>query len=67
MSPVDPGRGDVQRAAARLREVGDIAQRHGVCLALDPNSQCEQYNTLDRMREALALAGHPHCGVLLDT
>jgi len=67
MSPVDPGRGDVQRAAASLREVGDIAKQHGVRLALESNSQCEQYNTLDRVREALTLAGHPHCGVLLDT
>jgi 2-keto-myo-inositol isomerase len=67
MSPVDPGRGDVQRAAASLREVGDIAKQHGVRLALESNSQCEQYNTLDRVREALTLAGHLHCGVLLDT
>jgi sugar phosphate isomerase/epimerase len=66
MSPVDPGQGDVHRAAASLREVGDIAAKHGVRLALEFNSQCEQYNTLERVREALGKAGHPHCGILLD-
>ena len=34
---------------------------------LEFNSQAEQLNALDRVREALALAGHPHCGLLLDT
>jgi 2-keto-myo-inositol isomerase len=67
MSPVDPGKGDVQRAAASIREVGDIAKRHGVRLALEANSQCEQYNTLERVCEALSLAAHPNCGLLLDT
>jgi 4-hydroxyphenylpyruvate dioxygenase len=66
MSPVDPGKGDVQRAAASIREVGDIAKRHGVRLALEANSQCEQYNTLEKVCEALSLAAHPNCGFLLD-
>lgn len=67
MSPVDPGRGDVQRAVASIREVGDIAAEDGVRLALEFNSQAEQFNTLDRLREVLAQAGHSHCGLLVDS
>jgi 4-hydroxyphenylpyruvate dioxygenase len=67
MSPVDRGSGDAARAAASVSEVGDIAARHGVTLALEFNSQCEQLNTLARMREILAKAAHPHVGLLLDT
>ncbi len=67
MSPVDKGRGDVARAAASVREVGDIAAAHGVRLAVEFNSQCEQLNTLERVREVLARAGHASCGLLLDT
>jgi len=66
MSPVDKGRGDVARAAASVREVGDIAARHGVRLAVEFNSQCEQLNTLERLREVLAKAAHPRCGLLFD-
>jgi 2-keto-myo-inositol isomerase len=67
MSPVDKGKGDVARAAASIREVGDIAAGHGVRLAIEFNSQCEQLNTLAPMREVLARAGHGRCGLLLDT
>jgi hypothetical protein len=42
LSPVDRGRGDVLRAAACLRDVGDIAKQHGVRLGLVSNSLCEQ-------------------------
>jgi 4-hydroxyphenylpyruvate dioxygenase len=66
MSPVDKGRGDVARAAASVREVGDIAARHGVRLAVEFNSQCEQLDTLERVREVLAKAAHPRCGLLFD-
>ena len=66
MSPVDRGRGDAARAAASVTEVGDIAARHGVRLALEFNSQCEQVNTLSSIREILAKAAHPHVGLLLD-
>ncbi|HWN03636.1 MAG TPA: TIM barrel protein, partial [Candidatus Dormibacteraeota bacterium] len=38
MSPVDRGRGEAARAAASVAEVGDIAARHGVRLALEFNS-----------------------------
>ena len=67
MSPVDRGRGDPARAAASLREVGDIASAHGVRLAVEFNSQAEQLSALAPMRELLARAGHPACGLLLDT
>ena len=67
MSPVDKTRGPVARAAAGVREVGDIATRHGVRLAVEFNSQAEQLNTLVRVREVLTVAGHPACGLLLDT
>src|SRR4030095_5750050 len=67
MSPVDKGRGDVARAAAGVREVGDIAQRHGVRLAVEFNSQCDQIHTLERVRAIMARASHPAGGLLLDT
>ena len=67
MSPVDKGRGDLRQAAESVREVGDIAVKHGVRLAVEFNSQAGQLNTLARMREVLAKAAHPRCGLLLDT
>jgi 2-keto-myo-inositol isomerase len=67
MSPVDKARGDVGRAAASVREVGDLAARHGVRLAIEFNSQAEQINSLEPMREILAKAGHARCGLLLDS
>jgi 4-hydroxyphenylpyruvate dioxygenase len=66
MSPVDRGRGETARAAASVAEVGDIAARHGVRLALEFNSLCEQFNTLARVREVVAAAGHKHVGLLVD-
>ena len=66
MSPVDKDRGDGARAAASVREVGDLAAAHGVRLALEFNSQCAQLNTLERAREVLSRADHPSCGLLLD-
>jgi sugar phosphate isomerase/epimerase len=67
MSPVDREPGDVKQAAASVCQVGDIAARYGVRLALEFNSQVAQFNTLESVREVLALAGHPACGLLLDT
>jgi 2-keto-myo-inositol isomerase len=67
MSPVDKDRGDLARAAASVREVGDLATVHGVRIALEFNSQCAQLNTLASVREVLARAGHRRCGLLLDT
>jgi sugar phosphate isomerase/epimerase len=67
MSPSDPGRGPVARAAAAVREAGDIAAAHGVRLAIEPGSQFEQINSVDTLREVLAAAGHAAVGVLVDT
>ncbi len=67
MSPVDRGTGDVRQAAASIHEVGEIATRYAVRLALEFNSQAAQFNTLESVREVLALAAHPACGLLLDT
>jgi sugar phosphate isomerase/epimerase len=67
MSPVDKGKGDTRRAAASLREVGDLAAAARVRLAVEFNSQAEQLASLERIREVLALAAHPACGLLLDT
>jgi 2-keto-myo-inositol isomerase len=67
MSPVDRGSGEVRQAAASVRQVGDIAARYAVRLALEFNSQAAQFNTLESVRAVLALAAHPACGLLLDT
>jgi sugar phosphate isomerase/epimerase len=67
MSPVDRERGDLRQAANNVRQVGDIAAHHGVRIALEFNSQAEQFNSLESARELLALAAHPACGLLLDT
>jgi 2-keto-myo-inositol isomerase len=67
MSPVDKDRGDLNQAAANVRLVGEIAAQHGVRLALEFNSQAMQLNTLESVREVLAHAAHPACGLLLDT
>jgi sugar phosphate isomerase/epimerase len=66
MSASDRGRGDLREAADNVREVGDLAARHGVRMALEFNSQAEQLNAMAPMRELLALARHPRCGLLLD-
>ena len=67
MSPVDKGAGDDARAATSIREVGEIATRHGVRLALEFNALCEYWNTLARVREVVGRAAHPSCGLLIDT
>lgn len=67
MSPVDKGEGGVRQAAASVCEVGDLAAAAGVRLAIEFNSQAAQLNSLPRIREVMALAAHPACGLLLDT
>jgi sugar phosphate isomerase/epimerase len=67
MSPVDRGRGSIETAVASIREAGDLAGQRRVRLALEFNSQAEQFNTLERLRGVVSRAGHPHCGLLLDT
>ncbi len=68
MSPVDKGAaGDVDQVVASLREVGDVAARHGVRLALEFNSLCEHWNTLARVRDVVRRVAHPACALLVDT
>lgn len=67
MSPVDRESGDLAHAAASVRQVSEIAEQYGVRIALEFNSQAAQFNTLASVRELLALAAHPACGLLLDT
>jgi 2-keto-myo-inositol isomerase len=67
MSPVDPGRGELDQAVASVKEAGEIAGRHGVRLALEFNAVAQQFNSLERIRELTTRAGHPACGILLDT
>ncbi len=67
MSPVDKGRCDLSCVVDNIRAVGELAKPHGVRLALEFNSQAEQFNTFERVREVVTRAGHPHCGLLLDT
>ena len=58
MSPVDKERGDPRQAAQNVQRVGDIAAEYGVRLALEFNSQAAQFNSLESVREVLALAAH---------
>src|SRR5207248_7235403 len=66
MSAVESGTGDARRAAERLRQVGDFAAAHNVRFALEPQSQAAQLNRLAAVREIVALADHPRCGLRLD-
>jgi 2-keto-myo-inositol isomerase len=66
MSASDRGHGDIKRAAANLREAADIVGGHGLRLAVEFNSQAEQFNNLGVMRELLGRAGHRHAGLLFD-
>jgi sugar phosphate isomerase/epimerase len=67
MSPVDKGAGDDAKAVASIREIGDIAARHGVRLALEFNALCDYWNTLARVGDVVRRAAHPACGLLIDT
>jgi 2-keto-myo-inositol isomerase len=65
--PVDFSRGDLRKAAERVREIGDLAGAHGLRVALEPYTIAEQFNTLERGRELLAAAGHPAVGFDVDS
>ena len=67
MSSVDFGRGDRHLATLRMRAVADVVAQRGCRLAVEFNSQAEQFNSLERVRELVATADHKACGLLLDT
>lgn len=65
-SPVDPGVGDIKVAAARVREIGDIADAYGVRVALEPIAMAQQFSTLAAARQLLEMADHPAVGFDVD-
>jgi sugar phosphate isomerase/epimerase len=67
MSPMDPEPGDLARAAASIREVGDIVAASGKTLALELNVNVPQFPTLQAVRDVLSAAAHPNVGLLVDT
>ena len=67
MSPCDPQPGDLDQAAASLREAGDLVATRGKTIALELNTTLVQFRTLRQVRELLKRAGHPNVGLLVDT
>ena len=67
MSPCDVSPGDLDQAAASLREVGDLVAARGKTVALELNISLVQFKYLQQVRDLLALAGHPNVGLLVDT
>jgi len=67
MSPMDAESGDLEQAAASLREVGDIVAAHGKTMALELNVSVPQFCILQNVRDLLARAAHPNLGLLVDT
>ncbi len=59
--------GTISEAAASLREAADVAQAYGLRLAVEFSCVHDVINRLERACEMVALAGHPSCGLLLDT
>jgi 2-keto-myo-inositol isomerase len=67
MSPCDVEQGDLQQAAASVREVGELVARRGKTVALELNISLVQFRHLRQVRELLKLAAHPNVGLLVDT
>jgi 2-keto-myo-inositol isomerase len=67
MSPCDPTQGDLDVAAASLREVGDLVAARGKIVALELNIGLVQFKYLQQVRDLLARAAHPNIGLLVDT
>jgi 2-keto-myo-inositol isomerase len=65
-TPVDLGTGDLHQAARRTRQIGEIAERYGVRVALEPVSAAQTFTTLESVRQLLAEAGHPAVGFDVD-
>ena len=67
MSPMDPNPGDLNKAPASVREVGDIVASFGKTIALELNVNVQQFRTLQAVRDLLDAAAHPNVGLLVDT
>lgn len=66
MSAPGPFSGPLAMAQVNLRRGAEMAASHGVRLAIEFNSQHEVLNRLEVLRELIAGADHPACGMLLD-
>ncbi len=66
-TPVDFARGDLPRAAASVQEVGELAARYGVKVAVETYTIAQQFNTLARGRELLDAAGRSNVGFDVDS
>ncbi|BCJ89953.1 epimerase [Terrihabitans soli] len=58
--------GTVSEAIAATKDAADIVAAHGLKLALEFNSQHDVVNSTNALREIIAGAGRPNCGMLLD-
>ncbi len=67
MSPCDLEQGDLNQAAASLREVGDLVAKRGKTVALELNISLVQFKRLQQVRDLVARARHPNVGILVDT
>ncbi len=66
---ISPGQNSptsVQHAGENYRHAGEIAQRHGLKLALEFSSRHPLLNRTAIAREIVHIAGLPNCGLLLD-
>jgi 2-keto-myo-inositol isomerase len=66
ISPGNNSPTSVQHASENYRRAGEIAQRHGLQLALEFSSRHPLLNRTAVAREIATLAGLPNCGLLLD-
>jgi len=61
-----PWSGPLHDAVDNLRAAAEIAEEHGLKLAIEFNSQHEVLNSLEVQRELIAAADRPNVGLLLD-
>jgi 2-keto-myo-inositol isomerase len=61
-----PWSGPLHDAVDNLRAAAEIAEEHGLELAIEFNSQHEVLNSLEVQRELVATADRPNVGLLLD-
>ena len=66
MSAPGPYAGPLRDAVANLHAAGEIAEEHGLKLAIEFNSQHEVLNCLEVQRELVAGADRDNVGLLLD-